>query len=65
MTIADEAAQDYVLALDDELAALDKDIQTLLRKRHGLFETRERLLANMNVSNTSQPERRRKRAGNP
>ena len=57
----DEATQDYLLALDGELAALDKDIQTLLRKRHSVFDARETLLAHRNVRDASLPERRRQK----
>jgi hypothetical protein len=59
---ADETTQDYLLALGDEMAALDKDVQTILIKRNALCETRERLLTKLYARDNSQPERRRQKS---
>jgi hypothetical protein len=53
----DELTQDYIQALEDEVACIDQAIELMFDRRRELFETRERVLAGHNPDN--------KRADNP
>ena len=59
----DETTRDYLLAINQELASLDKDIQVLLHRRLRLVDTRELLLAERKAKDAGQPERRRQKSG--
>ena len=58
----DEITQDLLQAIEGEVAALDKDVQTILVKRNALCETRDRLLTKLYARDNSQPERRRQKS---
>jgi hypothetical protein len=57
-----ETPRDDLLAIDQELASLDKNIESLLRRRQQLFDTRETLLAERGVRDACLPERRRQKS---
>jgi hypothetical protein len=48
-TNGDEIAQDYLRALQEEVVAVDEEIQELFATRDKLFQQRERVLAPLNA----------------
>jgi hypothetical protein len=52
-TQMDALTQDYLQAIEEEVAAVDQEIRDLFDTRRKLYETRERLLAEQNLDDES------------